>query len=530
MTSFIILESDTPVTAELVPVNLIDSLTTDDLTIPIDSAARFSLKIPNSTNRLDFLFVRRESETLQVSFHGALDRHRYSLPRFERFATLLKFNDSLLFFSDPTLRLDESLQLAWYTGWEGYDAQSHIAECVIKSSFSLGAKKTILSGSSGGGFAALQVGALVPNSTVVAFNAQTSIYSYLAGGTSLSAQRAYIRTVYPGIVPDHGDGSIRAADWTLDLGPSHSVLRRYSTNVENRVILVQNIEEFHYVDHYLPFLRSVLIGGNSSNLSILEYRGGYVHVPPTPDIFIKSINLARDEQLQKGFLDLDSPSVESPSQFQGPLEFMGDVRSDSIQEPKAEIREEELEPSQAINFLRNEIESLRSEVALLHSKWPSGLGKNVHMDETSVVDPSCHLIADYTLSRITIGKHTKVFRYGEWLGPIVVGNRVFINRNSYIRPNVTIEDDVSLGPFVSLVSDTHEPGTRVRRTGTPIKPPIVIGQGSWIGANVTVLGGVNIGKRVVVMAGSVVTRDVPDNSLVGGVPAKVIKTLDPIED
>lgn len=129
-----------------------------------------------------------------------------------------------------------------------------------------------------------------------------------------------------------------------------------------------------------------------------------------------------------------------------------------------------------------------------------------------------------------MGNNVKVFRNGEWLGPITVGDRVFINRDSYIRPNVTIGDDVSLGPFVKLISDTHEPGTRTRRTGTPIKHPIVIGEGTWIGANATVLGGVGVGRAVVVMAGSVVTRDVPDNSLVGGVPARVLKTLTPLTD
>lgn len=55
--------------------------------------------------------------------------------------------------------------------------------------------------------------------------------------------------------------------------------------------------------------------------------------------------------------------------------------------------------------------------------------------------------------------------------------------------------------------------------------PVVIGNGVWIGANVTILGGVNIGDGAVVAAGAVVTKDVPAKTLVGGVPAKVIKQL-----
>lgn len=55
--------------------------------------------------------------------------------------------------------------------------------------------------------------------------------------------------------------------------------------------------------------------------------------------------------------------------------------------------------------------------------------------------------------------------------------------------------------------------------------PVVIGNGVWIGANVTILGGVNIGDGAVVAAGAVVTKDVPAKTLVGGVPAKIIKQL-----
>lgn len=140
------------------------------------------------------------------------------------------------------------------------------------------------------------------------------------------------------------------------------------------------------------------------------------------------------------------------------------------------------------------------------------------------IDPSCRFVCNSN-APIRIGAHTQVWRGAEWLGPVTVGERVFINRNSYIRSSVTIEDDVSLGPFVRLISDSHDIGMKQRRTGTPRVDPIVVGRGSWIGAGAIILGGVRVGSRSIVAAGSVVTQDVPDNVVVGGVPARIVKKI-----
>ena len=69
-----------------------------------------------------------------------------------------------------------------------------------------------------------------------------------------------------------------------------------------------------------------------------------------------------------------------------------------------------------------------------------------------------------------------------------------------------------------------------RSAGPGLSKPITVHDGAWIGANCTVLGGVTIGKKAVVAAGSLVNHDVPAYSLVAGVPAKVIKYLDEITD
>ncbi len=127
---------------------------------------------------------------------------------------------------------------------------------------------------------------------------------------------------------------------------------------------------------------------------------------------------------------------------------------------------------------------------------------------------------------VRIGDRTTIYRGGELLGPVTIGSDVFINRDVYIRPQTTIGDRVNIGPFVRLVTDTHEIGTHEKRAGAGTNAPISIGAGTWIGAGAIIVGGVTIGAGAVIAAGAVVTTDVPDDVIVGGVPARVIRTLD----
>lgn len=181
---------------------------------------------------------------------------------------------------------------------------------------------------------------------------------------------------------------------------------------------------------------------------------------------------------------------------------------------------------------QNESLTLRQEILELKdlvTRMSPRRGPLLFIDDTAVVDPSCTLLTGTNSNRITIGRHTKVFRGAEWLGTITVGDRVFINSYSFIRPNVVIEDDVSLGQHVRLVSDTHEISTGARRTGAPRHDPIRIGAGTWVGTGVTIIGGVSIGKRCVIAAGAVVVGDIPSNSVAAGVPAKIIRQIDDID-
>lgn len=109
---------------------------------------------------------------------------------------------------------------------------------------------------------------------------------------------------------------------------------------------------------------------------------------------------------------------------------------------------------------------------------------------------------------------------------IRVGHRVFINQNCtlYDLAEIRIGDDVMIGPNVSIISSSHPIAPSERRAGV-IGKPIAIGRNVWIAAGATIIGGVTVGENSVVAAGSVVTKDVPSNTLVGGNPARVICSI-----
>ena len=109
---------------------------------------------------------------------------------------------------------------------------------------------------------------------------------------------------------------------------------------------------------------------------------------------------------------------------------------------------------------------------------------------------------------------------------IRVGRNVFINQNCtmYDLGGIDIADDVMIGPNVSIITSGH-PLEPSQRHAFVIAKPVVIERNVWIAAGVTIIGGVRVGENSVVAAGSVVTRDVPPNALVGGNPARVIRSI-----
>lgn len=118
------------------------------------------------------------------------------------------------------------------------------------------------------------------------------------------------------------------------------------------------------------------------------------------------------------------------------------------------------------------------------------------------------------------------------------GCNIELGKNFYGNFNLTfldctvikIGDSVLVGPNVCFTTATHPVDPTARANAVEYAKPIFVGNNVWIGAGVTVLPGVTIGDNAVVGAGSVVTRDVPANTVVVGIPAKVVKQLDPVQD
>ncbi len=129
---------------------------------------------------------------------------------------------------------------------------------------------------------------------------------------------------------------------------------------------------------------------------------------------------------------------------------------------------------------------------------------------SSYIDESCFIIPPF---HTEFGKNTKI------------GKNVFINSCCRFQDNGGIEigDRTMIGPNVTIVTLNHDinPETRVNATPKPVK----IGKNVWIGADCTILPGVTIGENCVIGAGSVVTKNVPNNVIVAGNPAKLINEI-----
>lgn len=134
------------------------------------------------------------------------------------------------------------------------------------------------------------------------------------------------------------------------------------------------------------------------------------------------------------------------------------------------------------------------------------------------------------LSRLfgkTVDESFRVFPpfYTDFGKNITVGKNVFINACCHFQDHggVSLGDGCQIGHNVVFATLNHGLASEDRQTTYPA--PITLGKNVWVGSNSTILQGVTIGDNAVIAAGAVVTKDVPENTIVGGVPARIIRKI-----
>jgi UDP-2-acetamido-3-amino-2,3-dideoxy-glucuronate N-acetyltransferase len=140
------------------------------------------------------------------------------------------------------------------------------------------------------------------------------------------------------------------------------------------------------------------------------------------------------------------------------------------------------------------------------------------------------IFAFVNLYGCTIGDNSRIGTFVEIQKNAVIGRNVKISSHTFICEGVQIEDDVFVGHNVSFINDKYPRSANADgslQTETDWKVvPTLVKKGASIGTSATILCGVTIGEKAIVGAGSVVTKDVPDNAVVAGNPARLLRKME----
>jgi maltose O-acetyltransferase len=142
-------------------------------------------------------------------------------------------------------------------------------------------------------------------------------------------------------------------------------------------------------------------------------------------------------------------------------------------------------------------------------------------------------LAGFGIGRgVVMWGNPKVSGRGNLYGRLSIGAHTWMNFGCVLELGASIEigERVTFGHQVMILTTTHAIGAADRRAGTVCSRPVKIGDGAWLGARCLIMPGVTVGAGSVVAAGAVVNRDVPPHTVVGGVPARLIRALDPTEE
>lgn len=249
-----------------------------EMAIELDEPMRYIIHQDQDSNPrlpIDSLLVpKKASEVLIVSFQGALGKGQQP-PRFERYSSLRQRCENILFISDTTISPESGILLGWYFGTAADDLQLRLAAFIEHVAMKLGVRRIVLTGSSGGGFAALMIGQKISGSYALAFDPQ--IRPVLWGVQS------FPQRIYGQDVPWR--------DFEAKFPTRLSVLEDLRSHLtRERFQIIQNLGDTHHVElHLSPLLRFLKIpprGGSSvdgrSHIHFEHYGDG--HVPPPYDL------------------------------------------------------------------------------------------------------------------------------------------------------------------------------------------------------------------------------------------------------
>lgn len=245
----------------------------EELVLPeSDSASLFAASLGGLV--LPLAAGRGSTDLLSVRFHGAINRTKTTLPFFQGLTSETAGNDNYALFQDPSLDLNKSMTLAWYLGDGSFDVHQFMARCIEKLQAETGAARIILSGSSGGGFAALQVASHLPDAMALVFNPQTDVSEYF---------RTSADTALATCLRESNDG-----EGTPDLSRSTSVIANYShLEALPQVLYVQNTGDKHHVLKHRDPLRNMLETKHHSyqdRIRFIDVDWGAGHVAATAEL------------------------------------------------------------------------------------------------------------------------------------------------------------------------------------------------------------------------------------------------------
>jgi pimeloyl-ACP methyl ester carboxylesterase len=228
---------------------------------------------------IDLMVSPAGSETTIFFFHGAIERH-FTLPVLSGLGISGAVHANRVFVSDPSLVLDDDLLLAWYAGnHQQHNLQEVLTNILSKIAESLGSRRAVFFGGSGGGFASLYFASHFENSLALVFNPQTNIAKYSARAVRDFAVKSF------GVEPDSTEPLAQLPPEVVT-----NVCKLYTTPRRVTVAYLQNEKDTTHVETHLgPFLESL---HEDTDLLLLKepWRDG--HSPPPKELLTQVLDLA----------------------------------------------------------------------------------------------------------------------------------------------------------------------------------------------------------------------------------------------